>query len=64
MAGGAMVTVGTALAVALAVGFGFGVAVGLFVGGVLLAAYFLLLSDTDKGGSPWLLADAGDGGGP
>lgn len=64
LAGGAMVTVGTALAVALAMGLGFGVAVGLFVGGVLLVAYFLLLTDTDKGGSPWLMADEADGGGP
>lgn len=64
MAGGAMVTVGTALAVALALGFGFGIAAGLFVGGILLVAYFLLLTDTDKASSPWLLADSRDGGGP
>ncbi|MEU8537526.1 hypothetical protein OH540_21290 [Streptomyces sp. BPPL-273] len=42
LAGGAMAASGT--------GLGWGLAVGLVVGGVLLVAYCLLLTDTDGGG--------------
>ncbi|MEV8548324.1 hypothetical protein AB0L04_00515 [Streptomyces glaucescens] len=42
LAGGAMTASGA--------GLGFGLAVGLMVGGALLAAYCLLLTDVDGGG--------------